>query len=134
MNEMNELNENDRKRINVTFEYGTRNFTEEDLEKVRAESNTAEEKAKFLGEQLDSFTVLWSLLHDYWSGEYKAVPWKLLAAIGFSATYLISPLDIVPDFIPFVGFVDDATVFALVVSAFQSEIDAYRAWKKEQRK
>ena len=131
---MNELNENDRKRINVTFEYGTRNFTEEDLEKVRAESNTAEEKAKFLGEQLDSFTVLWSLLHDYWSGEYKAVPWKLLAAIGFSATYLISPLDIVPDFIPFVGFVDDATVFALVVSAFQSEIDAYRAWKKEQRK
>ena len=131
---MSELNENDRERINETFEYGTRNFTEDDLEKVKADSDAAENKSKFLGEQLGDFTVLWSLLHDYWAGEYKAVPWKLLAAIGFSVTYLVSPLDVIPDFIPFVGFVDDATVFALVVSAFQSEIDAYKAWKKENRK
>lgn len=131
---MDELNENDRERIHTTFEYGTKDFTEEDLEKVRAESAAAEEKSKCLGDQLGSFTVLWSLLHDYWSGEYRAVPWKLIAATGFAVTYLVSPLDIVPDFIPFVGFVDDATVFALVISSFQSEIDKYRKWKKEQRK
>ena len=131
---MGDLNENDRERINATLEYGSENFTEEDLEKLKMDSADAEKKSKFLGDQLGSFTVLWSLLHDYWAGEYKAVPWKLLAAIGFSVTYLVSPLDIVPDFIPFVGFVDDATVFAMVVSAFQSEIDAYRKWKEEQKK
>ena len=131
---MNELNENDRKRIRETLEYGTDQFTEKDLENLKAESGTAEEKSKSLGDELGSFSVLWSLLHDYWAGEYKAVPWRLLAAIGFSVTYLVSPLDIVPDFIPFVGFVDDATVFALVVSAFQSEIDKYRKWKNEQKK
>ena len=77
---------------------------------------------------------MWALLLDYRAGEYKAVPWKLIASIGFAVTYLVSPLDIIPDFIPIAGFVDDAAVFALVVSSFQSEIDAYKKWKKEQRK
>ena len=131
---MSELNEKDQERIHETLEYGAENFTEEDLERLKKDTGAAEEKSKFLGEQFESFAVLWSLLHDYWEGEYKAVPWKLLAAIGFSVTYLVSPLDIVPDFIPFVGFVDDATVFALVVSAFQSEINAYKKWKQEQKK
>ena len=131
---MDELNEKDRERIHAALKYGAESFTEEDLEKLKKDDGVAEEKSKFLGDQFESFTILWSLLHDYWSGEYRAVPWKLLAAIGFSVTYLVSPLDIVPDFIPFVGFVDDATVFALVISAFQSEIDAYRKWKKEQKK
>ena len=131
---MSELNDTDRERIHSTFEYGTRNFTEEDLEKVKAEGESAEKKSRFLGDEFNSFTILWSILQDYWAGEYKAVPWKLIAAIGFAMTYLVSPLDIVPDFIPFVGFVDDATVFALVVSSFQSEIDAYKKWKKDQKK
>lgn len=131
---MSELNESDRERIRSTFEYGTENFTEDDLEKVRSDGESAEKKSGFLGDQIGSFTVLWSLLHDYWAGEYKAVPWRLLAATGFAVTYLVSPLDIVPDFIPFVGFVDDATVFALVVSSFQSEIDKYKKWKQEQKK
>ena len=131
---MSELNETDRERIRSTLEYGTENFTEDDLEKVRSESESAEKKSGFLGDQLESFTILWSLLHDYWAGEYRAVPWRLIAAIGFAVTYLVSPLDVVPDFIPFVGFVDDATVFALVVSSFQSEIDKYKTWKKEQKK
>ncbi len=130
---MDELNQNDRERIHKTFEYGTNGFTEDDLEKVRAEGDAAEEKSQYLGDQQGSFSVLWGMLHDYWSGEYKAVPWKFLAATGFAVTYLVSPLDIVPDFIPLVGFVDDATVFALVVSAYNSELDAYRKWKKERK-
>ena len=47
--------------------------------------------------------------------------------------YLVSPLDIIPDFLPIVGFVDDATVFALVVSSFQSDLNAYKEWKKNQK-
>jgi uncharacterized membrane protein YkvA (DUF1232 family) len=131
---MSELNENDRERIHSTFEYGTETFTEADLEKVRENRDAAEKKAPFLKDQFGIFVLLWSLLQDYWSGEYKAVPWKLIASIGFAATYLVSPLDIVPDFIPLLGFVDDAAVFGLVASSFQSELDAYKKWKEEQGK
>lgn len=131
---MSEMNQTDRERIKSTFEYGTRNFTEEDLKRIQADSATAEEKSKFLGDQFESFKLLWGLLQDYWKGEYKAVPWKLIAAIGFAVAYLISPLDIIPDYIPVVGFVDDAAVFSLVISSFQAEIDAYKKWKEERTK
>jgi uncharacterized membrane protein YkvA (DUF1232 family) len=131
---MEELSENDQERIHSAFEYGSRTFTEDDLKKVEEDSLTAEEKAKYLGEQIEAFKLLWSLLRDYRSGEYKAVPWKIIASIGFAVAYLISPLDIVPDFIPIVGFVDDATVFTLVISSFRSDIDKYKKWKKEQQK
>ena len=131
---MSNLNESDQERVNQTFEVGVNRFTEEDLDKVRKDAKTAEDKSKNLGKQFESFRVTWSLLQDYWAGKYTAVPWRLIASIGFAVAYLVSPLDIIPDFIPLLGFVDDAAVFALVVSSFQSELDNYQEWKKQQKK
>jgi uncharacterized membrane protein YkvA (DUF1232 family) len=129
---MDNLNESDQERVSQTFEKGVETFTEEDLEKVKADAETAETKAKFLGGQFESFQLTWSLLQDYWAGKYTSIPWKLIASTGFAVAYLVSPLDIIPDFLPIIGFVDDASVFALVVSSFQSELSAYKKWKKKQ--
>ena len=131
---MSELNKNDQERVNETFENGVDNFTEADLEKVRKDGDIAVEKSSKLGAQFESFKLTWGLLQDYWAGDYKNVPWKLLAAIGFAVAYLVSPLDIIPDFIPILGFVDDAAVFSLVIKAFESELDDYKEWKKQQGK
>jgi uncharacterized membrane protein YkvA (DUF1232 family) len=130
---MDNLNESDQERVNQTFEKGVETFTEEDLEKVKADAETAEKKARSLGGQFESFQLTWSLLQDYWAGKYTSIPWKLIASTGFAVAYLISPLDIIPDFLPIIGFVDDASVFALVVSSFQSELNAYKKWKKKQK-
>ena len=131
---MSELNQDDRERINETFDRGTESFTEDDLENLRKDRETAERKSTHLGEQFESFRLTWGLLQDYWSGEYRNIPWKLAASIGFAVTYLVSPLDIIPDFLPMLGFTDDAAVFALVISSFQSELDTYREWKSKQPK
>ena len=131
---MSKLNENDQQRVNETFEKGIENFSEADLEKVRKDGDTAEEKSSKLGAQFESFKLTWGLLQDYWAGNYKNVPWKLLASTGFAVAYLVSPLDIIPDFLPVLGFVDDAAVFSLVVSSFQSELNDYKEWKKRQPK
>ena len=131
---MDNLNESDQERVSQTFEKGVETFTEEDLEKVKADAETAEKKAKFLGGQFESFQLTWSLLQDYWAGKYTSIPWKLIASTGFAVAYLVSPLDIIPDFLPLLGFTDDAAVFALVISSFQSELDTYKEWKKNQPK
>lgn len=131
---MSEMNKNDQERVNESFSKGVEVFTEEDLERVRKDGAVAEEKSSNLGKQFESFKLTWSLLQDYWAGEYRNVPWKLLASIGFAVTYLVSPLDIIPDFLPIIGFVDDAAVFALVVSSFQSELDTYKEWKRNRQK
>ena len=129
---MNNLNETDRERVGQTFEHGINNFTEDDLNKVMEDAETAKKKSTHLGKQFESFQLMWSLLQDYWAGNYTAIPWKFIAATGFAMAYLISPLDVIPDFIV-LGFVDDAAVFGLVVSAFRSELEKYKEWKENQK-
>ena len=124
------MKEQEKERVNQAFEHGTRDFSQKDLEKVMADADVAEEKGGKLGDQIENFKMLWSLLKDYYNGTYRNVPWKFIAAIGFAVAYLISPIDVIPDFIPLVGFVDDAAVFGLVVKSFMSEIEEYKTWKK----
>ena len=124
------MKEQEKERVNQAFEHGTRDFSPKDLEKVMADAQTAEEKGGKLGDQIENFKLLWNLLKDYYNGTYRNVPWKFIAAIGFAVAYLISPIDVIPDFIPLVGYVDDAAVFGLVVKSFMSEIEEYKNWKK----
>jgi uncharacterized membrane protein YkvA (DUF1232 family) len=43
-------------------------------------------------------------------------PFYLKAATAFVAFYLVSPIDIVPDFIPLAGWMDDLILVPLMVS------------------
>lgn len=49
----------------------------------------------------------------FWARE---TPFYLKAATLFAAFYLINPFDIVPDVIPFLGWVDDLVLIPLMVS------------------
>lgn len=124
-----ELNENEKQKVEASFAHGVEKVTKDDLEKVMSDEKTAQKKASSLGKQFGNFVLLWQLLKDYWNNEYTKVPWKFIAAIVFAVGYLVSPFDIIPDFIPIIGFVDDASVFALVVKSFESEINDYKQWK-----
>ena len=44
-------------------------------------------------------------------------------ALGAAALYLLSPLDLIPDVIPGLGFVDDVLVAAFVVDAILRVVD-----------
>jgi uncharacterized membrane protein YkvA (DUF1232 family) len=72
-----------------------------------------------------------SLINDYRSKKYGKVPWFTIAAIVSTLLYILNPMDIVPDYIPFVGFVDDATVFSFALKMVSKDLNAYRDWKKE---
>ncbi len=85
-----------------------------------------------LGERVGDVKLLWSMLVDYKNGTYTNVPWKLMAAVVFFFTYLLLPFDVIPDFIPFVGFTDDLGVLGLVLAGFTADIDAYKAWLASQ--
>ena len=129
----NQMNENEQQRVNEPFAHGTENFTPDDLKKVIDDGETAVTKSGKLGKQFENFKLLWGLLKDYYNKKYPNAPWKLIAAIGFAVAYLISPLDVIPDFLPIVGFVDDASVFALVVAGFSSDIEDYKKWLASQK-
>jgi uncharacterized membrane protein YkvA (DUF1232 family) len=46
------------------------------------------------------------------------VPWSRKAILGLAALYVVSPLDLVPDFIPLVSRVDDVMVTVIALDLF----------------
>ncbi len=46
----------------------------------------------------------------------RDTPWKVKAILGFAIVYLLSPFDLVPDWIIGFGFLDDFTVVSLLVA------------------
>jgi uncharacterized membrane protein YkvA (DUF1232 family) len=58
-----------------------------------------------------------SLLRD------REVPAGAKIALGAVAVYLASPIDLIPDFIPFVGYLDDLLLAAVVVDGLVNFVD-----------
>lgn len=72
------------------------------------------------------------LVNDYRKGRYTAVPWKVIAAIVAALIYFVSPLDVLPDFIPFIGYLDDAFVIKLALDFARSDLSLYSQWQAQQ--
>lgn len=111
------------------FDSGTNAVTRSDLDKVAGKKEKVFALLKKVGERAEDFKLCWSLLMDYKAGKYKEVPWKLIAGLVFAFIYLLSPLDVIPDVIPVVGFTDDVSVFGLVLTGFAKEIQDYKDWR-----
>ena len=82
----------------------------------------------------DQLQLLFSLAKDYASGNYTAIPKSSIIAIVAALLYFISPLDLIPDFLVGLGFVDDAFVLGLVYKQVLKELDKYQIWKDSQKK
>ena len=44
-------------------------------------------------------------------------------ALAAAAVYLVSPIDLIPDFVPFLGFVDDLLLAAIVLDGILNYVD-----------
>ena len=53
----------------------------------------------------------------------REVPAAAKVALGAVAVYLASPVDLIPDFIPFVGYLDDLLLAAIVVDGLLNYVD-----------
>ncbi len=73
--------------------------------------------------------LLWMVLRDYANGTYRKVPWKAVAALAAAVVYVVSPLDLVPDFLVPLGFTDDVLAIALTWGLVKRELREYCAWK-----
>jgi uncharacterized membrane protein YkvA (DUF1232 family) len=69
------------------------------------------------------------LVRAYERGEYKQISDNDLTLIVAALSYLIDPFDLIPDKIPFLGFVDDATVVEFVASKTQKALDEFMIWE-----
>ena len=82
-----------------------------------------------LGRFLDDARVLLAMAADYYSGNYRKIPYWAVAAIVFALLYVLNPFDIVPDVIPVLGYIDDAAVVGLCLAMVEQQLHEYREWR-----
>lgn len=75
---------------------------------------------------------LCDLLSDYVDGIYQKAPLSTIIAVLGGLLYLVLPIDVLADFIPFLGWLDDAAVLAFVIAAEQNDVKEYLTWKTQQ--
>jgi uncharacterized membrane protein YkvA (DUF1232 family) len=108
--------------------------TEYDLKKVLDKREEIEEKFKGngpLGRFVADLKLLFSVIHDYLKGEYRRVPFWTIAAIAAALLYVLNPFDLIPDFIPGIGFVDDALIIGACLALIERDLQIYKDWKNK---
>lgn len=82
-----------------------------------------------IGEKLAHVPVFIQLLKFYILKEYTRIPIGSVLAIASALLYFVSPLDLIPDFIPVAGYIDDVGVLAVCLPLVDSDIKEFKQWR-----
>lgn len=82
---------------------------------------------------LNYSTALFRLLQAYIRREYTEISWGSIISVIAATVYFVSPIDLIPDFIPISGLIDDATVIAFIASQVKADLDNFLEWEKKQK-
>ena len=81
------------------------------------------------GEKLSMVPIMASLVRSYYKKEYNDVPIGSIIAIISALTYVIAPINLVPDSVPVLGYFDDAAVVATCWKLVESDVEEYVTWR-----
>jgi uncharacterized membrane protein YkvA (DUF1232 family) len=76
--------------------------------------------------------LLFSLIKDYWKGAYRDISARSVIIFLAGLAYIISPIDVVPDYIVGLGQIDDAAILALSLYFLEKDLLKYKQWKDRQ--
>lgn len=107
-------------------------YTEEDAQKVMANQEKIEKIVSndTLHKYLNDVKLYFKMLGDIFTGKYKKVPVGTIAAIVGTLIYVLSPVDLIPDFIPVIGYLDDAAILAACLNFTKFDVEEYKKNKK----
>ena len=85
----------------------------------------------------DVLTAVWTdlqaamrLLLAWTRRSYRQISGASVALLVAALVYFVTPVDIIPDTLGALGFVDDVAVIQSAVDAVRAELDQFRAWEE----
>lgn len=78
----------------------------------------------------EKVTILGSLIKAYATGEYRQIELPNLLKIIAGLIYFISPIDLIPDFLPYIGLTDDVALLLFIMKSIDGELIKFDNWKK----
>lgn len=89
-------------------------------------------KIPALGSVIDDVITMVELADAYVNKEYSDIPIGTIISVVAALLYILSPIDLIPDIVPVVGYVDDAAVVLMVLHfGVDKDLDRFRKWKME---
>ena len=83
----------------------------------------------FLVRLFQDLRLLIPLVKDYWKGTYRDVSVKSIVIFVVALAYIISPIDLIPDYIIGLGQIDDAVILGLSLYFLEKDLLKYKEWK-----
>lgn len=87
-----------------------------------------------LAKFFDDIKTMCEMVKAWMKKDYREIPVKTIGMIILTLGYVFSPIDIIPDVIPVIGLVDDATMVGLCIAAARSDIEDFRMWARSHQK
>jgi uncharacterized membrane protein YkvA (DUF1232 family) len=81
------------------------------------------------GETWPYLLAMIRVIRDYQRGEYRDMAAPKLLIIIAAIIYFVSPFDVIPDWIPVLGHIDDAFVVNLALKSVRTNLDTFMAWE-----
>ncbi len=120
-------------RINEDFvEEKVTKINEEDIDLVMDNEEAISKKlsnASPLRKYKELGKIMFAMLKDVKKGTYPNVPWFTIASIVVALLYVFNPFDLVPDFIPGVGYIDDLAVLSISMGWIETDLHKYLDWR-----
>jgi uncharacterized membrane protein YkvA (DUF1232 family) len=81
------------------------------------------------GETWPYLLAMVRVIRDFQRGEYRDMTAPKLLIIIAAIIYFVSPFDVIPDWIPVLGHIDDAFVVSLALKSVRADLDTFMAWE-----
>ncbi|WP_110687862.1 YkvA family protein [Salinicola aestuarinus] len=76
-----------------------------------------------------AFRIFGPMTVDVVKGRYRPVPWSAFAWMALALVYLVSPFDLIPDFLMIIGVIDDIFIVGWLLTRVDRALAGYRRWK-----
>ena len=109
----------------------------QDEDKIERFLQRLEKKLKAIplaGSALANVPIMASLIRNYIKKEYTEVPLGTILAVLSVLIYIVSPVDVIPDVVPGIGYLDDAAVVAACWKLVESDVKEYAEWREKNKK
>jgi uncharacterized membrane protein YkvA (DUF1232 family) len=86
-------------------------------------------KLSLLTRLFQDLKLLFPLIKDYWKGTYRKVSARSTIIFMVALAYIVSPIDLIPDYILGFGQIDDVFILGLALNFLEKDLTKYREWK-----
>lgn len=73
------------------------------------------------------------MLKSYVKKEYTNIPAGTIIAIISALLYWLAPIDVIPDTVPGIGYIDDTSVIGICIKLIDNDLKKYKEWQEKNK-